>query len=450
MDKHRILIVDDDDDLRVQMKWALADRFDVFLAEDRSSALQALTDHQPSLVTLDLGLPPFPGNTREGFLALADLLQVDSLLKVIVITGQGERENGMQAIGLGAYDFFQKPVNIDELKIVLERAIHVHSLERERMQAIGSDHFDSFEGMIGASPQMQSVFATIGKVSASDAPVLIVGESGTGKELVARAIHCRSSRKTGPFVAINCGAIPENLLESELFGHEKGAFTGAHMQRQGRIETANGGTLFLDEIGELSPTLQVKLLRFLQERQIERVGGRSLIPIDTRVIAATNTDLAKAMSEGRFREDLYYRLAVVVTPMPPLREREGDIELLATAFLRRQAAAQERNLIFTPRAVRSMETYPWPGNVRELENRIQRAAIMAENGRITPKDLNFVSGQNEMAGQSLGKAREVVERQMVESALTRNKGNLTRAAAELEISRPSLYELIEKLGIRRR
>jgi two-component system NtrC family response regulator len=286
-------------------------------------------------------------------------------------------------------------------------------------------------------------------VSGTDASVLIVGESGTGKELVARAIHSRSSRKSGPFVAINCGAIPETLLESELFGHEKGSFTGAHVQRQGRIEMAHGGTLFLDEIGELSGTLQVKLLRFLQQHEIERVGGRSAINVNARILAATNVDLIKAMAQGKFREELYYRLAVVVIPMPPLRDRQGDIQLLARTFLQRQAVEQKKTLIFTPKALKSMESHNWPGNVRELENRIQRAAIMAENGRITPNDLG-ISQYSEFEGRGLGKARAVVERLMVEAALARNKGNLTRAATELEISRPSLYELIDKLGIQRR
>jgi two-component system NtrC family response regulator len=312
-----------------------------------------------------------------------------------------------------------------------------------------SDHAETFEGIIGESPQMRAVFGAIEKVSKSDASVLIVGESGTGKELVARAVHRQSARKSGPFVAINCGAIPENLLESELFGHDKGAFTGAHVQRQGRVELAHGGTLFLDEIGELPGTLQVKLLRFLQEREIERVGGRTSIEVDTRIIAATNIDLSKAMAEGRFREDLYYRLAVVVVSMPALRQRQGDIQLLSKAFLQRQTAAQEKPLIFTPKAIKAMEAYGWPGNVRELENRIQRAAIMAENGRITPKDLG-ISQYSDFEGQGLEKARQVVERQMVEAAIARNRGNLTRAAAELEISRPSLYELIDKLGIPRR
>jgi two-component system NtrC family response regulator len=449
MEKPRILIVDDDDELRTQMKWALNSHYDVVLAEDRSSALQMLKNEKPAVATLDLGLPPSPGDTREGFLTLSDMMQADPLIKVIVVTGQGEKENGMEAIGLGALDFFCKPVNIDELKVVLDRAIRVKALEEGRRELMANDHLDSFEDIIGNSPQMQTVFSAIEKVSKSAASVLVVGESGTGKELVAHAIHNRSVRKSGPFVAINCGAIPETLLESELFGHEKGAFTGAHVQRQGRVELANGGTLFLDEIGELSGSLQVKLLRFLQQHEIERIGGRTSIRVDARIIAATNVDLTKAMAEGRFREDLYYRLAVVVIPMPPLRQRLGDIHLLAKAFLQRESAAHGKALIFTPKAIRAMETHGWAGNVRELENRIQRAAIMAEGGKITPKDLG-ISQYSQLEGQGLEQARQAVERQMVEAALTRNKGNLTRAAAELEISRPSLYELIGKLGIPRR
>lgn len=431
------------------MKWALTSHYDVLLAEDRQGALELLKRDKPGVVTLDLGLPPSPGDTREGFLALTDMLQVDPLLKVLVVTGQDEKENGMEAIGLGAYDFFCKPVNIDELKVVLDRAVHIQELERGRIELMSSDQVESFEGIIGDSPQMQAVFSAMDKVSRSEASVLIAGESGTGKELVARAIHRRSPRCNGPFIAINCGAIPENLLESELFGHEKGSFTGAHVQRQGRVELSHGGTLFLDEIGELSGSLQVKLLRFLQEHEIERVGGRTSIHVDARIIAATNIDLTKAMAEGRFREDLYYRLAVVVIAMPPLRQRQGDIQVLARTFLQRQGASQGKTLIFTPKAIKAMETHGWPGNVRELENRIQRASIMAENGRITPKDLG-ISQYSEFEGQGLGKARQAVERQMIEAALARNKGNLTRAAAELEISRPSLYELLEKLGIPRR
>jgi len=450
MEKTRILIVDDDDEVRTQMKWALTSHYDVLLAEDRQAGLELLKRDKPGVVTLDLGLPPSPGDTREGFLALTDMLQVDPLLKILVVTGQDEKENGMEAIGLGAYDFFCKPVNIDELKVVLDRAVHIQELERGRLELMMSnDHVESFEGIIGDSPQMHAVFSAMDKVSRSEASVLISGESGTGKELVARAIHRRSPRCNGPFVAINCGAIPENLLESELFGHEKGSFTGAHVQRQGRVELSHGGTLFLDEIGELSGSLQVKLLRFLQEHEIERVGGRTSIQVDARIIAATNIDLTKAMAEGRFREDLYYRLAVVVIAMPPLRQRQGDIQLLARTFLQRQGASQGKTLIFTPKAIKAMETHGWPGNVRELENRIQRGSIMADSGRITPKDLG-ISQYSDFEGQGLGKARQAVERQMIEAALARNKGNLTRAAAELEISRPSLYELLDKLGIPRR
>jgi two-component system NtrC family response regulator len=449
MDRPRVLIVDDDDELRTQMKWALNTDYEVYLAEDRPTALDVLHKAKPNIVTLDLGLPPSPGDTTEGFLALADMRQLDPLLKVLVITGQNERKNGIEAIGQGAYDFFSKPVKVEELKIVIERAIHVQNLERERRELFEKDRFDAFEGMIGNSPRMRDVFATIEKVSRTDAPVLISGESGTGKELVARAIHRKSSRNSGPFIAINCGAIPENLLESELFGHEKGAFTGAHAQRQGRVEMAQGGTLFLDEIGELSPALQVKLLRFLQEREIERVGGRTLIRIDARVLAATNVDLTKAMAAGKFREDLYYRLGVVNLALPALRERSGDIALLAKAFLHRQASGGDKSLVFTPKALTALESHAWPGNVRELENRIQRAAIMAENGKIAPEDL-ALSSRPEHEEQSLSKAREAVEREMIEAALARNKGNLTRAAADLEVSRPSLYELIGKLGIVRK
>jgi len=448
MDKPGILIIDDDDEVRTQMKWALAQQYNVLMAEDRQSALKQLKEHRPAVVTLDLGLPPSPGDTREGFAALADLLHSDPSLKVIVITGQGEKSNGVQAIAQGAYDFFSKPVRTEELRIVLARALKVAELQREHREMLESGQGDSFEGILGTSRQIKTVFASIRKMAASDASVLIAGESGTGKELVARAIHRLSARQSGPFIAINCGAIPENLLESELFGHEKGSFTGAHAQRQGRIETAEGGTLFLDEIGELSGPLQVKLLRFLQDHEVERVGGRSLIKVDTRVIAATNVDLVKAMAEGRFREDLYYRLAVLVS-LPPLREREGDLLTLAHAFLQRQAQELQKKLVLTSKSVKVIESHSWPGNVRELENRIQRAAIMAENGKVTPEDLGLTSVYTEY-GQGLFDAREALDRQMIEAALVKTRGNLTRAAMELAISRPTLYELMEKLGMSRK
>ena len=431
------------------MRWALAQQYEVLLAEDRKGALASLKEHRPSVVTLDLGLPPSPGDTREGFAALADLLHSDPSLKVIVITGQDEKSNGARAIAQGAYDFFCKPVRTEELRIVLERALKVSLLQKEHREMLANDQAESFEGILGNSRQIQSVFSAIRKMAASDASVLIAGESGTGKELVARAIHRLSTRKDGPFIAINCGAIPENLLESELFGHEKGSFTGAHAQRSGRIEMAEGGTLFLDEIGELPGPLQVKLLRFLQEHEVERVGGRSLIKVDTRVVAATNVDLVKAMAEGRFREDLYYRMAMLVS-LPPLREREGDTMLLANAFLQRQAEALQKSLVFTSKATKVIESHGWPGNVRELENRIQRAAIMAENGRVTPEDLSLTSIQAEYGGQGLFNAREALDRQMIEAALARTRGNLSRAAIELAISRPTLYELMDKLGMSRK
>jgi two-component system NtrC family response regulator len=449
MEKPKILVVDDDDEVRTQMRWALAQQYEVLLAEDRKGALETLKAHRPSVVTLDLGLPPSPGDTREGFAALADLLHSDPSLKVIVITGQDEKTNGARAIAQGAYDFFCKPVKTDELRIVLERALKVALLQKEHREMLANDQAESCEGLLGSSRQIQAVFSAIRKMSASDASVLIAGESGTGKELVARAIHRLSARKDGPFIAINCGAIPENLLESELFGHEKGSFTGAHAQRRGRIEMAEGGTLFLDEIGELSGPLQVKLLRFLQDHEVERVGGRSIIKVDTRVVAATNVDLAKAMSEGRFREDLYYRMAMLVA-LPPLRERAGDTMLLANAFLQRQAVALQKSLVFTSKATKVIESHGWPGNVRELENRIQRAAIMAENGRVTPEDLSLTSIHAEFGGQGLFNAREALDRQMIEAALAKTRGNLSRAAMELAISRPTLYELMDKLGMSRK
>jgi two-component system NtrC family response regulator len=449
VEKRKLLIVDDDDEVRTQMKWALTQQYDIFLAEDRKSALELLKQHRPAVVTLDLGLPPSPGDTREGFAALADMLHVDPSLKVIVITGQDERRNGMQAIGQGAHDFFCKPVKIEELRVILARAINVSQLERDHRELLAADAADSFEGILGCSPQIQKVFAAIRKMSSTEASVLIAGESGTGKELVARAIHRLSARENGPFIAINCGAIPENLLESELFGHEKGSFTGAHAQRSGRIEMAEGGTLFLDEIGELSGPLQVKLLRFLQNHEVERVGGRSLIKVDTRVIAATNVDLVKAMAEGRFREDLYYRLAVLIS-LPPLRDRDSDKMTLANAFLQRQAVVLQKKLVFASKAIKTIEAHGWPGNVRELENRIQRAAIMAENGKVSPEDLGLNSAYAEYGGQALFSARDALDRQMIEAALAKTKGNLTRAAVELAISRPTLYELMEKLGLSRK
>jgi two-component system NtrC family response regulator len=445
------LIVDDEEDIRTQMKWALAQDYQVFLAGDRGSAMEVVGKEQPPMVTLDLGLPPRPAHVEEGFAALSEMLSMDSFIKVIVITGRGEKEHALRAVGEGAYDFLYKPVEIDELKVVLKRAFYIASLEREHrflQKQIGEE---GFQGMLGGSPQMQEVFATVRRVASTDAPVLIAGESGTGKELVAQAIHRLSPRKEGPFIVINCGAIPETLLESELFGHEKGSFTGAHIQRKGRIEAARGGTLFLDEIGELSLGLQVKLLRYLQEQVIERIGGREQIRVDARVITATNRDLKQAMRTGAFREDLYFRLAVVSIQMPLLRDREGDIFMLAKAFLNRYAEEAKRKTSgFTNQAIRAIENYSWPGNVRELENRIKRAVIMAEGNKISPADLELGMQHVRDEYLNLKEAREALEKEMILKALAKTKDNVTRAAEALGISRPTLYELMEKLGIERK
>jgi two-component system NtrC family response regulator len=446
----KLLIVDDDEEIRTQMRWALAKDYQISLAEDRNSALATFRAEQPSVVLLDLGLPPHPGTPEEGLATLSELLTQDRLVKVVIISGQGEKENALRAIGSGAYDFLSKPVDMEELKFLLKRCFQFVQLEKEYAQMQQLVHGDSFEGMLGASSQMRPIFEAIRKVSTTGAPVLILGESGTGKEMAARAIHQRSERKNGPFIAINCSAIPETLLESELFGHEKGAFTGAHVQRKGRIESASEGTLFLDEIGEIPLPLQVKLLRFLQEQCIERVGGRQEIRINTRVVAATNADLKKNMAAGTFREDLFYRLAVVQMVLPPLRDRDSDVRLLAQFFLNRFAAQENKpNLSFDQDAIRTLNKHSWPGNVRELENCIRRAVIMAEGRRVTAKDLELNAAGPGPNFVTLKEAREAVERQMVQQALKKHGGKIAPAAVELGLSRPTIYELMDKLGINR-
>jgi len=446
--KPKLLIIEDDESIRVQMKWALAQDYEILLAEDRPSALEIFKSAQPPVITLDLGLPPNPGGVEEGFLGLSEILEQDNLAKVIVITGQGEKDNALKAIGLGAYDFFSKPIQIEELKVVLSRAFYLSQLEKEYRELQRRSSEDSFQGMLGTSPKMQEVFSAIRKVGTTDAPVLIIGESGTGKELVAKALHRLSLRKEKPFIVINSGAIPETLLESELFGHEKGAFTGAHVQRKGRIELAHEGTLFLDEIGELSLTLQVKLLRFLQEKKVERVGGREEISVDTRILSATNVDLQNAIKGGRFREDLYYRLGVVTISLPPLRDRGGDILLLAMDLLKRYTDENNKKITgFNLPAIRALQIHSWPGNIRELENRVKRAVVMAESPKVTPVDLELVSSSLKYKGRGLKEAREALEKDFIQRALAKNKRNITRAAEELGITRPTLYELMEKLGI---
>jgi len=447
--KPLLLIVDDDETIRTQLRWTLMQEFEVLEADDRPSAVAAFTKRTPDLVLLDLGLPPHPGSPAEGIALIGELLAIDSAVKLIVISGQGEKENAVRAIGSGAYDFFCKPVDVAELKAIVGRALEVGRLEREFRGLQKQFDTDGFEGMLGQSPPMQQVFGSVRKLATADAPVLVLGESGTGKEVVALTIHRRSRRAEGPFVPINCGAIPEMLLESELFGHEKGSFTGAHMQRSGRVETASGGTLFLDEIGELPLPLQVKMLRFLQDQQIERVGGRKPIKVDTRVIAATNVDLQKAMKEGRFREDLFYRLAVVVVTLPPLRDRENDVVLLAESFLKKFAAEQnKRKLRFTKEAISALRQYSWPGNVRELENRLKRAVIMAEDAKVTPTDLGLEAFV-QSGSLNLKDARDQLEREMLTKALRKHRGKISPAAVELGISRPTFYEMMEKLGIQK-
>jgi len=443
--KPKLLIVDDDEDLLTQMKWALLGDYNVLLAGDRQGALDIMYNEQPAVVTLDLGLPPHPAGVEEGFAALSDILTDYPRTKIIIITGRGEKEHALKAVGQGAYDFFYKPVDIDVLKMLLRRAFYVSQLEHEHYELQNRISGDSFEGMLGSSPQMQDVFTMIRKVATSDAPILIEGESGTGKELVAHAIHQLSSRNKGPFVVINCGAIPENLIESELFGHEKGSFTGAHTQRKGRVELADGGTLFLDEIGDLPLALQVKLLRFLQEKVTERIGGRKEMEVDARVVAATNRNLNEAMQAGTFREDLYFRLGVITVSLPPLRERKGDVLLLAKAFLKHYSEENHKKLTgFTNPALQAIEDYDWPGNVRELENRIKRAVIMADGKKISPADLEMKSPKSRYSGLSLKEARESLEKEMILKALLQSKGNITKAATSLGVSRPTFYDLMEK------
>ena len=450
MTKPRLLIVDDDEDIRVQLKWALADEYEVLMAPDRTGAVSAFTSERPLVTLLDLGLPPSPNDPEEGLAALSGMLVLDRLAKVIVVSGQGEKQNALRAVGTGAYDFLCKPVDLDELKLVLRRAAYVAVLEREFQALQAAARADSFEEMLGSSAQMQAVFGFVRKVAGTSAPVLVLGENGTGKEMVARALHRRSQQRGGPFVPINCNAIPENLLESELFGHERGSFTGAHALRKGLVETAAGGTLFLDEIGELPAPLQVKLLRFLQEKTFQRVGGRQEIQSDARVVAATNINIREAVESGKFREDLYFRLAVLVVTLPALRERGNDVLLVAREFLRRYGSQHGKpGLSFAPDAVRAMTRHPWPGNIRELQNRVQRAAIMAEGRRISAGDLELTGAAGAARPPTLKEAREGLELTMVREALRRHGSRITTAAAELGVSRPTLYDLMEKLGVAR-
>ena len=448
MDREPLLIVEDDEDIRTQLKYALAPEYQVATATTRSQALALVRELAPAVVTLDLGLPPAPSTAEEGLRALDEILTAAPATKVIVITGNADRANALAAVERGAFDFHLKPVDLDSLKIVLRRALYLSQLERDNQERARREETTiRFADILGSTPKMREIFGVIQRVAKTDATVLTEGESGTGKELVARAIHAHSPRRSRPFVAINCGAIPETLLESELFGHEKGAFTGAHVQRKGKIEAANGGTLFLDEITEMSLGLQVKLLRFLQEREIERVGGREPIPIDVRVLAATNKSLEEAIRSGSFREDLYYRLSVVTLRLPPLRERGEDVVLLAKAFLRRNAQSLRRKIRFSTEALEAITKYPWPGNIRELENKVQRAVIMAAGRVIDPADLELNLTGSVDTLPTLREARDQSERKLIVDALVRSQGNISRAAQTLGISRPTFHDMLAKHGI---
>ncbi len=447
MKKPRLLVVDDDENIRTQMKWALLEDYDVFLATDGEEALNVMVKKKPSLVTLDLGLPPSPEDITEGLKLLGQFLQLDPTLKVVVVTGSPERSAALKAISLGAHDFFTKPIDIDELKAILKRAYYVHSLEIEYRDLQKKVREKSFNEIIGSCPKMLDVFNDIRKIATTDVSALITGASGTGKELVARALHRQSERRDKPFVAINCGAIPENLMESELFGHEKGSFTGAHTTRKGKFEVANKGVIFLDEIGELPLALQVKILRFLQDHKIERVGGRKMIDVDVRVIAATNKNLKKLVSKELFRDDLYYRLAVVNINLPPLVERGDDISILAKSFLNQYSISNDAPKQFSEEAMENIIMYQWPGNVRELENRVRRAITLADGPSITSKDLGLVSAETPGMGLNLKAARVALDKKYIKLAVLKHDGNISKAADELGLSRPTLHQLMKRHSI---
>ncbi|MDO8348494.1 MAG: PEP-CTERM-box response regulator transcription factor [Rugosibacter sp.] len=445
----QLLVVEDDPALQKQIRWSF-DQYDVLLAGDRESALSQIRRYTPAVITMDLGLPPDADSVSEGFKLLEQIMAIAPDTKVIVLTGQNEQANALRAVALGAYDFFVKPFEPETLNLTVERAFRFYDLQQENHRLQAMQQPDALGALITRDPEMLRICRTIEKVAPTNATVLLLGESGTGKELLARGLHNASPRRDTRFVAINCAAIPENLLESELFGYEKGAFSGAAKTTPGKIEMAHKGTLMLDEIGDLPLTLQSKLLRFLQERVIERVGGRQEIPIDVRVVCATHQDLKTLIREGRFREDLYYRLAEIVIMIPPLRDRIGDAALLAHALVRRFASEQNRSMLsLSEDAVRAISAYPWPGNVRELENCLKRATIMAEGNTLSAQDvgLDQVSEENTMT-LDLRTIRDDAERKAIIAAVSRSNGNLARSADLLGISRPTLYDLMHKFGLK--
>jgi len=443
-----LLIVEDDPALQKQMQWAF-DQYETVFASDRETAIAQVRRYEPAVVTMDLGLPPSPDDPAEGFRLLEEMHALVPSTKVIVLTGQNDRVNALKAIGLGAHDFCTKPFEPELLTWTIDRAFRVHELQEENARLQATRDAPAFAGLITRDPAMLRVCRTIEKVAPTSATVLILGESGTGKELLARGLHDLSPRRKERFVAINCAAIPETLLESELFGYEKGAFTGAVKQTLGKLEMASGGTLFLDEIGDLPTSLQAKLLRFLQDRVIERVGGRQEIPVDVRVVCATHQSLKTRITEGRFREDLYYRLAEIVIEIPPLRERQGDATLLAHGFVRRFGVEHRRGaMVLKPDAIEAIDAHAWPGNVRELENVIKRAVIMADGPDITAADIGLSEPEPDAAALNLRQVREQAEKRAVLRVLGRVNGNLSRAAELLGVSRPTLYDLMYRFGLK--
>jgi two-component system, NtrC family, response regulator len=439
-----LLVVEDDEGLQRQLKWAY-EGYEVVCAGDRQAAIEALRAREPAVVTLDLGLPPDPDGTGEGFAVLEEILRLKPDTKVIVASGHGARESALKAIGMGAYDFYRKPVDIDDLGLIVARAFHLHEIEEENRRLESGSATAVLGSMITASPEMLKVAKTIERVASADVSVMLLGASGTGKELLARAVHEKSERR-GEFIAINCAAIPESLLEAELFGYERGAFTGAVKSNVGKIELAQGGTLFLDEVGDIPLPLQVKLLRFLQERVIERIGGRQPIAVDTRIVCATHQDLEAMIADGRFREDLYYRLAEIVVKIPSLAERPGDAVLLARHFVNRFGRELKTGVqALSPDALAVIDSYAWPGNVRELENRIKRAVIMADGKTVSAADLDLSSSEEEAAELiNLRAAREIADRRAIRQAMSRTDNNISGAAKLLGISRPTLYDLLKQ------
>jgi len=440
-----LLIVEDDPGLQKQMRWSF-DGYETAVAVDRESALTQLRRHEPAVVTLDLGLPPDVDGASEGLATLGQILALAPQTKVVVVSGNQDRANAVKAVGLGAYDFCQKPFDPEILGLIVQRAFRLHALQQENLM-LQQMQDSPIQGMVTADAAMIKMCRSIERVAPADATVLLLGESGTGKEVLARALHHKSPRASKKFVAINCAAIPENLLESELFGYEKGAFTGANKQTKGKIEFADGGTFFLDEVGDLPFSLQAKILRFLQERVVERIGGREEIPVDVRIVCATHQNLKRLIEEGRFREDLYYRLSEIVFSIPPLRDRAGDAVLLAQALMLKFSRQQGRNLLgFKPDALEAIESYAWPGNVREMENYVKRAVIMAEGARIGVDDLGLTAAVKEPF--NLRQVREDAERKAVIKVLSKVDGNMVRAAELLGVSRPTLYDLINRHGLK--